>query len=95
MRINLYLDANPKPPRDLIQLWARMLADEYCVDIKYAHSWIYTSDSREFVVEFLQSQGWRLQAYTTPMVSMERVVSYGFVIADDCEKFVAWKLSQP
>ncbi len=95
LRINLHLEATPKPPQQLIQLWTRMLAEEYCVDMRHAGSWMHTPDCRGFVAEFLQSQGWRVQAYTTPMVSMERVVSHGFVVADDCEKFVAWKLSQP
>lgn len=94
MRINLHLEATPKPPRALMELWAQMLAKEYCVDIKHARSWISGSESRSFVTEFLQAQGWKVTPYTTPHVSMERVISYGYVVEDACEQFVAWRLSQ-
>jgi hypothetical protein len=77
-----------------MELWANMLAQEYCVDLKHARSWVAGSESRSFVVEFLQSHCWKVEAYTTPHVGLERVVSYGYVVSDDCEQFVAWRLSQ-
>lgn len=94
MRINLHLEATPRPPRNLLHKWAAMLAEEYCVEVRRANSWIHQDEGREFVVKFLQEKGWKVTTYTTPEVGGYHV-SYGFVVADDCEHLVAWKLSEP
>jgi hypothetical protein len=71
-----------------------MLAEEYLVSVSHASHWMFSVENLEFVTEFLQSQGWKIHSYTTPAISMERVISYGFVVADDCDRFVVWRLAQ-
>ena len=87
------LAANPRPPSRLLKHWCGLLSAEYMVGESDAMSWMYDQNTRSFVVEFLQSQGWKVTQYTTPPLSPDKVISYGFVVADDCEQFVAWKLA--
>lgn len=94
MRINMHSAATPRPPRGLLDLWCHMLASEYLVEPKHAARWVHGVDTRQFVVEFLQSKGWQVRAYTTPAVENQTPYSHGFVVEDSCEHFVAWKLSQ-
>ena len=88
------MGAKPRPPVILIDAWLTMLAEEYHVDESDAGSWLYNKITRPFVVEFLQSKGWKVEEYTAPPVSGGKVISEGYVISDDCEQFVAWRLSQ-
>jgi len=90
------MHASEKPPRSLLDLWCHMLASEYLVEPKYAIRWLHNVDSRPFVVEFLQSKGWQVQSYTTPVIEQNLYPpSHGFVIADDCDQLVRWKLTVP
>ena len=95
MRINMNaIYASEKAPRSLLDLWCQMLASEYLVEHKYAARWLYNADSRPFVVEFLQSKGWQVQSYTTPVVDQHNhPPSHGFLIADDCDQLVSFKLT--
>lgn len=95
MRINMNVfSASEKPPLSLIQLWCQMLASEYLVEPKMASRWVNNVDSRPFVVEFLQSKGWKVNAYTTPALEQNcQPPSHGYVIADDCHQLVHWKLT--
>jgi hypothetical protein len=95
MRINMNVfSASEKPPLSLIQLWCHMLASEYLVEPKMAARWVHNTDSRSFVVEFLQSKGWKVHAYTTPALEQNsQPPSHGYVIADDCDQLVHWKLT--
>ena len=97
MRINMnVMLASEKPPRSLLDLWCHMLASEYLVEPKVANRWLHNRDSRAFVVEFLQSTGWRVHSYTTPDIDGNvQPPSHGFVIADDCDQLVRWKLTAP
>lgn len=94
MRINMHFEATPRPPRGLLDLWCYMLASEYLVDPKHAARWVHGVDTREFVVEFLQSKGWQVHAYTTPAVEDQTPYSHGFVVMDPEELLLAWKLSK-
>lgn len=93
MRINLHGEATPRPPHSLLLKWATMLAEEYCVEVRHAHCWMSTDTGRQFVAKFLQDKGWKIHTYTTPTINSDTVLSYGFVVDDDCEHLVAWKLS--
>lgn len=97
MRINMNaFSATEKPPSSLIQLWCHMLASEYLVELKVASRWVHNADIRPFVVEFLQSRGWKIQSYTTPVVDANsQPPSHGYVIEDHCDQLVHWKLSVP
>lgn len=94
MRINMNIaHTSEPPPRSLLTLWCNMLASEYLVPPMKAMAWLHGDNSREFVVDFLKSQGWKVESYTTPEIELNRgPVSYGYFISDDCENLVAWKL---
>lgn len=89
MRMNLHSDATAKPPQSLLILWVRMLASEFLVEEKKAGNWLFDQNCQKFVAKFLRSQGWKVRAYASPDRG-----SHGFLIADDCENFVAWRLAQ-
>lgn len=96
MRINLnMIQTSVPPPRSLLTLWCTMLASEYLVPPMKAMAWLHGTDSREFVVDFLKSQGWKVESYTTPVIEVNSgPSSYGYFISDDCENLVAWKLME-
>lgn len=93
MRINLWLNASQRPPHNLLQKWGELLAQEYLVSLSDAGRWITQREHMPWVAEFLRSKGWKVDAYTTPPVA-DKCQSYGYVVAGDCEHFVAWRLSQ-
>lgn len=97
MRINMNaMNASERPPHNLMNLWCHMLASEYLVEPKMAIRWLHNVDSRAFVVEFLQSKGWKVSAYITPAIEHGSLPpSHGFVITDDCDQLITWKLSCP
>lgn len=88
------MGAKPRAPRQLIEHWMSLLAAEYHVEESDAASWFYGRQTRSFAVEYLQSQGWKIEEYTTPPVGNDKVISQGFILADDCDQLVEWKLSQ-
>jgi hypothetical protein len=94
MRINLHLEATPQPPKQLLAHWVELVAREYSVEPGQARGWLGSDKSREFLVEFLQSRGWRLKTYSAPEVGTGRCISYGFFVDDDCDQLIAWRLSQ-
>ncbi len=96
MRVNMSLAAKPRPPSILLKHWCSLLSEEYLVEESDAMSWVYNSHTRSFVVDFLQSRGWKVEGYTTPPLNSDshKVISQGFVIADDCDELIKWKLTQ-
>lgn len=92
MRINLCMDTSSSECDEVIMCWSQMLSKEFCVPVGTARFWIYDSASRDFVMEFLNSQGWKVQTYKTPPVNA-RIVSAGFVVEDPEHLLEAWKLS--
>jgi hypothetical protein len=86
--------AAEKPPHGLLHAWTHMLAEEYNVKPEEAGHWLLEQKSREFVVEFLQSRGWKITTYTTPDVRQGSMISERFILADDCDEYVTWGLSQ-
>jgi hypothetical protein len=95
MRINMKMAyAAERPPEGLLHAWTQMLASEYNVKSDEASYWLFEPQSRQFVLEFLQSRGWKVTAYTTPAVRQGSMISEGFILADDCDQYVTWRLSQ-
>jgi hypothetical protein len=93
MRINLWLNASERPPPSLLLKWGELLSKEYLVSVSDAGRWITQRDHMCWVAQVLRDKGWKVEAYHTPFVG-DRCQSYGYVVADDCEHFVAWRLSQ-
>ena len=95
MRINMNgLESTQKAPRSLIMHWCSMLASEYHVSEQHALKWIGFPENAKFVAEFLKRQGWRVESYTTPSVETNRSSpSWGYVVADDCERLLTWRLT--
>lgn len=93
MRINLWLNASARPPHSLLKLWGELLAQEYLISLSDAGRWITQKDHMSWVAEFLRSKGWKVESYTTPLVN-DKCQSYGYVVSDSCEHYVAWRLSQ-
>ena len=89
MRINLASRSNPH--KRMLQHWAFLLADEYQVNPAQAEKWIISDP--KFVAEFMQSKTWKVQDYATPLI-YESSISFGYVIDDECDQFIVWKLSQ-
>ena len=94
MRINLHIMAEPRPPKGLFNSWTKVLSEEYNIKQEDAWRWFTTFEGREFIAACLRSQGWRITTYETPRDDTGLMISYGFVVADDCEQFVAWKLAE-
>ena len=95
MRINLRTLQQPSTYRDFMQHLNRLFANEY--QISEDKSWRYFShpdkDIREPVVEYLKEQGWKITNYELPKFGDTGSASYGYVIADDCEKLLVWTLA--
>lgn len=89
MIINMHgIPTNPTPCHPLLTLWCHMLASEFPNHAHIASRWVYdpSPSCRAYVVEFLQKRGWQVTAY-------ESSLTHGYVIADDCDQLVHWKLT--
>ena len=95
MRINLRLLRQPENVRNFLQHLNRLFAEEY--QITEDKAWRYFShpdkDIREPVVEYLQASGWKISNYELPKFGDSGSASYGYLIADDCEKLLMWTLA--
>ena len=98
MRINLALAA-PGGRDDGLSKFLSALAHEFAAEyaMDERSGWLYMFSSsistREIVAETLASKGWRISAYALPPATDGKSYSWGYVIADDCDRLVQWKLA--
>jgi hypothetical protein len=105
MRINL---ANPvrNPQAKLVKHWCQLFATEFSTTGASVLNHIKSGDPivGEYVVNWLQTQGWKLTWYHVPVpggsfapndYTQYTAISFGFVIDDACEEYLAWRLSNP
>ena len=95
MRLNLRLIHQNENVRNLIQHLNRLFAEEYQITEDKARRYFShpNKDFRQPVVEYLQSQGWKISSYELPEFAETGSASYGYKIDDDCEKLLVWRLS--
>ncbi len=98
MRINSFKSGSKTHP--LLLHWADLFADEFQISSKIGLK--YVIHSPELVSGFLENQGWKVTAYQLPPlpegVELEYetpiVRSQGYILAEDCEKYVEFRLRQ-
>lgn len=95
MRINIRTIRQTENVRNFMQHLNKLFAEEYQISDEKA--WKYFShpdmNIREPVIEYLQSQGWKISGYELPQIDGIGSASYGYLIADDCEKLLVWALT--
>ena len=94
MRINLKKIRNEKKILEFMKHLNKLFAEEY--QITEAEAWVYCchpdKNIRKPIVEYLQASGWKITDYELPKFDTGRA-SYGYLIADDCEKLLVWTLA--
>ncbi len=98
MRINTFKPGSRTNP--LLLHWAALFSEEYQITEKVALK--YVIHSLDPVTEFLKQNGWQVESYRlSPLpdgVEMEYEItpvrSQGYIVAEDCEKYVEFRLRQ-
>lgn len=106
MRINLFRIANRPPVTSLlVSHLCKAFADEYVSSTREVQTYLETGSEQfgNYFVDFWQAKGWKITWYKVPEVGVyvsktggEDVLgslSFGFVIDDACEEFMAWRLA--
>ncbi len=106
MRVNLVrIAGKPTATSELVNYLCKQFADEYVssVPIVRTHLESGSDDFGNYFVNFWQAQGWRITWYKVPQIGayvdkngneeLLGSLSFGFVIDDACEKFMAWRLA--
>ena len=98
MRINLALFELGRRDDDLSRLLKALtneFAAEYAMDERSGWMYMFSSSisTREIFAETLASKGWKISAYSLPPAFDDKTYSWGYVIADDCDRLVQWKLA--
>ena len=98
MRINtLKAGSNSNP---LLLLWAELFSAEFQVNQKVSLK--YVKHAPEQVAEFLKLGGWSVEWYVLPSLPKgvewdaeePPIHSQGYIVAEDCEKYVEWRLRE-
>ena len=68
------------------------MAEDYQISDREAQQ--YLANQLDVTAEFLRKQGWKVTAYSLPPLdSGRRPWRRGYIIDDDCEKLIAWRLT--
>ena len=95
MRINLVNNQSfSKQVDTLIDALTSEFSTEYDMSELVGRNYFISasSETREFMAEYLRSVGWAVHSYTTPVVE-GRVWSQGYTIDENCDRMIAWKLA--
>lgn len=102
MRINLLNTRRGGASSALVKHLIKIAADEFLVDYKRLHQQLMTGYDPlgEAVATHLRSVGWQISWYKLPhpeadeMLGMSdyAMLSAGFVISDNCDLFISWRL---
>lgn len=106
VRVNLVrIAGRPTATGQLVNYLCKQFADEYVSSVPTVRMHLESGSDEfgNFFVNFWQSHGWRITWYKVPLIgayvdkngSEELLgsLSFGFVIDDACEEFIAWKLA--
>lgn len=106
MRVNLVrITGRPTATAQLVNYLCKKFADEYVTAVSTVRMHLESGSSEfgEYFVNFWQAQGWKITWYKVPQVgayvdknNSEELLgslSFGFMIDDTCENFIAWRLA--
>ena len=99
MRINLKAvgieDAAKKHQRRVLMEWAKFLSQEFDCSVPSAYEYVSTPSPANtlFVASYLRGLGWEVQAYHLPVEQGGETPSIGYVVKDNCQEYVRFKLT--
>lgn len=104
MRINLALHTR-RFTNTTAQKFLHLMVKEFCQEYQIGNAkdvirqiFLKNRELNELVADCLRHKGWQIEYYELPTPVYEsnhevRCLSWGYVINDQCEQWVAWRLA--